>query len=80
MASAAQAWPAWAEIQAQSFCEYRSIGLSTDKSFGAAYRDLIAQYSGFHDQVLDAQEDGTYGPTSAAAMKEACPGAFESGG
>ncbi|MEC7738056.1 MAG: hypothetical protein VYE46_04170 [Cyanobacteriota bacterium] len=79
LAPAAQAWPYWAEVHAESFCEYRSIGLSTEKSWGASYRDLLAQYPGFHDQILAAQDDGTWAATTAAAIDEACPDAWQIG-
>ena len=80
MAPAAQAWPFWAEDQAKRFCEYRSVGVSTEKAMFAANRDQKNDYGEtIGAEIQAAMDDGTYVPATIATIKLRCPGAWESG-
>ena len=79
MAPAAQAWPLWAEQQAIKFCEYRSIGIDTLTAVQAANRDLRTDYPWMGEVMGQAQDDGTFVKTTAAAIKDECPGEWQKG-
>ena len=79
MAPAAQAWPLWEEQQAIKFCEYRSIGIDTVTAILAANRDLRTDYPWIGEDMQAAQDDGTFVKTTAASIKEQCPGECQRG-